>query len=99
MELIKVKSDEKNILISVPIELLVFAANDNPTYPMRVVDERKFVESVVKGIEHYADTNDIEIGVTHFNQFLDDVINNIYESGDECIEEAELPLSLVEKKV
>lgn len=97
MELISVTQDEKNVIITVPIELLVFAANDNPTYPMRVVDKKSFIENVVKRIENYADTNDVEIGVTHFQQCLDDVINSIYESGEDCIIEAELPLSLTNK--
>ena len=97
MKQITIREHNGSIIIDLPKDLLVFAANDNPIHCMRVTDEEAFIKAFKHRVEHFANSNEVEVGLTHLHQFLDDIIVDIYESGEEGIEEANVPLSLEQK--
>ena len=96
MDLIKISTTDKDVVITIPKELIVFAANDNPDQCMRVTDKAAFLKCFVHKLEHHATLNEVEVGLTHLHQFLDDITVAVFESG-EGVEEADIPLSLEER--
>ncbi len=75
-----------SITITVPIEVLVMAAEQNPDRNIKVIDESEFAKCVVSEIESYATVDEADSGLTHFQQFIKDIIEQVAESGSNCID-------------
>ena len=73
------------IVISIPVEVLVMAAEQRPSGNIKVIDESEFAKCVAKEIGSYATVSEADSGLTHFQQFLDDIIQQVAESGSNCI--------------
>lgn len=80
---IEYKKDNENITITIPITLLKFIAENAPD-PYLINDEQDFAEKVLFAIQH--DLGELDSGMTGFQELIDEAIEEVYISGNECIE-------------
>lgn len=81
MELITVKASKKYVTIKMPIELLVFATeqkSDNDG--SKVTDREEFARDIASQID--GQFFDPETGLTMFQKFLDEVIEEVKVSSN-----------------
>lgn len=67
-----------NIVITMPIENLVFACENNPQYPLRVNDKTEFAKYIATYILEF---DEDETGATAFHRLLDELFEDAYEDG------------------
>lgn len=72
-------------VITVPDDLLAFAAENNPEYPIKVLNQKDFAEKVAFELEH--NLGDPETGITGFEALMDKAIQEVTEGGNDCVED------------
>lgn len=81
---IKFKCDNKNLTITIPVDLLKWAAENNSETPLIIHDELKFAKEVMFELEDgYFNA---ETGLTKFQQLLDEVFNEVVCSGHDFVD-------------
>lgn len=81
---IQFENDSKNIVITIPISLLVWAAKYHPESPMIVKDEDTFSKKVMIELEH--NLGSMGSGLSGFQELLDDAMIEVAENGEECVD-------------
>jgi len=81
---IEFKKDAENLVITIPVSLLKWAAENNSETPMIVKDENAFAEKVMFELEHNLGSN--ESGLSGFQELLDMAMIEVVESGEECVD-------------
>ena len=85
MSKITFKRDKNKTIITIPDDLLVWAAENNPEYPVKVKNNKKFSEKVAFELEH--NLGDEDTGLTGFQILLDKAIQEVEEGGYDFIED------------
>lgn len=83
-EQIRFVKDPDGITIKIPSSILKFAAENDPLLSLTIIDEDKFIARMIFYMEH--GLADQETGLTGFQKFLDSVINEIIENGEDFVE-------------
>jgi len=83
MDTINIKEYQDKIVITIPVSLLKFAAENNPEIKMTVVDEKTFRSKVMFELANNLGSN--ETGLTGFQELIDEAIIKVAET-DDCIE-------------
>jgi len=94
---VKAKVVEKNIIITIPIDTLVYAFNENPSNVdgWKVEDKNKaqFAKDFAKYLNEHETQNSQENGITAFEELLDNIGDAMCEDAvdsitfeDECDE-------------
>lgn len=78
------RKQDNAIVIEIPIDLISFAATNNPDTPFVVKNEDELAEKVLFQLEH--GLGEGESGLPGFYQLLDKAITEIAESSEDCIE-------------
>lgn len=81
---IKFKKDDKNIIITIPIDLIEHATNNHPDGDMLVINKHQLAQEVLNQLEHRL--RDDDTGLTLLQELLDKAIIGVCEDGSECIE-------------
>ena len=76
--------DEKNLVIKIPIDLLTFAAENHPEWPLIIHDQDKFVNGILFALEY--DLGTPEDGLSGFENLLDEAIMYIAEGGEDYVD-------------
>jgi len=84
MESIKFDRKDGNIVINIPEELLCFAVENDPQWPLIIHDQDKFVEGIIFALEY--GLRDDESGLTDFKQLLDSAAIYLIEDGVEYVD-------------
>jgi hypothetical protein len=79
------RNQDKEIVIHIPVDTLFYAMNHRQFYPLKVLDKRKMVDYVVEWLTEWG--GDAEVGSTAFEDFLDRMFEDAYESGEEWLDE------------
>lgn len=75
---------EDNIIIRIPLDLLCFAAENNPDSPLIINDREQFAHEVAFQLEH--NLGKIESGLSGFKELLDTAIIEVLESGHPSVD-------------
>lgn len=78
------KKLEDKLVIEIPIELLVIAAENNSENPLIVNDKHDFAEKVLFELEH--NLGSAETGLSGFQQLLDEAFYEVCIGGNDCVE-------------
>lgn len=88
-KLITAKYHDENLIITVPLNILVLATENNPLIPNVVVKDRdRFADEVADQISSFF--YDQETGLTEFQKFLDRVIEQVVVSESDSTDIEEL---------
>lgn len=86
---INAKTENKNIIITIPIKTLVCAFNHNPdnegSFKVKQKDSQQFAEDFAKYINEYESQNSQEDGITAFGELCDDIGRVMCEDAVESI--------------
>ena len=78
---------ENKIIIEIPLDLLVFAEENNPDVPFKITDKTDMGKWISENIIEY--TNNVgqeETGATVFTDLLDGLFVKAYEDGEVWLE-------------
>lgn len=79
MKEIKVLRDKENIVVSLPIDTMIFAFEKNPNNQgSKITNKDAFVDSIIKALEGYQTQNSQELGITALNEFMDMIMDEAY---------------------
>jgi len=81
---IKFLNDGTDLVIKVPIDLLVWASENNPEFPIIVKNKKEFAQKVLFELQHNLGSN--ETGFTGFQILLDAAVRSVAENGEKCVE-------------
>lgn len=81
-ELMSVESDDKNIIIKLPIDLLIFAQKNRPETPLIISDKDEMVEYFKKEFLYFIHGRMSDDGSTDFELLLDNFFEEAIESGE-----------------
>lgn len=85
--IISIKVENGALNISVPIDLLAFAAENDPKYPLIIHDKQKFAEVIA---EYLAYDENPETGLTKLMDLLDKATYEVSCDGHDFIEEKDI---------
>lgn len=83
-ELMEFKIENGAIQISIPINLIEFAATHNPQSPCIVHDKDTLANKVLFELEFNLGKE--ESGLTGLQQLIDEAIETVIENGEDCID-------------
>ncbi len=81
---IRVKITERYLVIEIPKDTLIFAAENNPDLPIKIIDRSAFVSEMARELEDGLGLN--ESGYTGLEELLDKGISELFESGSDSME-------------
>jgi hypothetical protein len=84
-ELMSIESDDKNIFIRIPIDLLVFA-QENRDNPFKILDTNKMVEYFKRYFLDFVERSSGD-GGSDFEILLDAFFEHSYEMAEDWLEE------------
>ncbi len=76
--------DTESILITIPVSLIKWAAENHGEYPMEIKDANAFAEKVMFELEH--NLGAVESGLTGFQELLDKAMIEVAESGEDFVD-------------
>lgn len=75
----------KNLVITVPINLLIHAAKHNPDYwAVRIKDKEAYAKAVAEKVIDF--NEDSETGISQFHQLFDDIQGELIEEVNSVIQ-------------
>lgn len=73
-----------DLIIRIPVNLLVFAAENNPEYlEVKITDQYTYAKEVAKRILEF--NEDPDTGTTQFQQLLDDIQGDLVEDANDVL--------------
>jgi hypothetical protein len=75
---ITAKRVDDKVVIEMPISILKCACENNPEYPLHVVNEEEFAQYIVDNVIEF---DEDEAGNTAFYRLLDNLFEKCYEDG------------------
>jgi hypothetical protein len=82
------RKQDGEILIHIPVDTLFYAMNHRQYYPLIIHDKQKMIDYVVEWLIEWG--GDAEVGSTAFEDFLDRMFSDAYESGEDWLDEDDL---------
>jgi len=79
---VEFKIENNAIVISIDFELLRKIAESKPDMGYKVINKEKFTECVLRFLKEGDFDED---GSTAFERLIDSAIDDVYESGEDCI--------------
>lgn len=76
--------DENNIVITIPIQLLKWAGENNPADPIIVKDEQQFAMAVMEELQN--GLGSAESGLTGFQKLLDEAMLEVAIGGHDFVD-------------
>jgi len=77
-EIVDAKIVGDNIIISIPIDILVFAQENQPEWPSKIIDKNEMAEWFVRNILNYGEEDQKD---SDFYELIDNMFLNAQESG------------------
>jgi hypothetical protein len=84
MNQMKAERKDENVILTLPVELLVFAQKFRTDIGFKISDSKAAGEYIAKHIIEYDEEED---GTTMLHRLLDGLFEEAYESGEEWLDE------------
>lgn len=78
-------SATNTIILRIPVDTLSYAMNHRQYYPLKIYNKTKMIKYVAEWLTEWG--GDAETGSTEFEDFLDRMFSDAYESGEEWLGE------------
>lgn len=84
--IITYKKTKSALVITVPIDLIAFAAANHPETPLIVHSKHQLAQHVLFELEHNLADSESAYVTNGFQELLDKAIESVAESGEECVD-------------
>ena len=72
----------ENIVITIPVDALIFAIENRADGVYKIMDKNQFAKDFCKALRDFQSSNATELGISEFQYFLDKITNYVTENFD-----------------
>lgn len=83
----KIESTKRNIVITIPISLLIYAIANKPDFPLKITDRTKFIEYIKKHIFEFGEDGESDVATIFY--IFENLADDAFENGEEWLKEME----------